>query len=496
MRTTTRFITLLAFAITLAACGEANVATDDAIDPVRDDSRDYPQGLTVLDFKADSSLRVAFAKDDRVIIMEALRGRSTPAEYKSDPSVPRFEVDARITDKQGRLLYLRRGGDDFVDPTWADDLLWQDNMLPPQEGNFQLFEMIAEASNLIERELANQGGADSVASVLPEIKALKNFGVKAPEAFIASESAIADRLEGMSPEELIREAGGGGTDGPEDAQKYLGSGWYFIAVHRKSISFTFGTGDHSATRIHKYAGPGSFTYFDFCNHGTCAGDMGEKCRLTMINKPAWTAMTCSTEYNTWSNSGGHNCHDDTRVQMAAFVYGPVMARNQYWCNDGDSSVDLSGGFEQGGSPDCNDGTDTGYNHPSMLNYWATNTNSAQQNTTNYTVVLSANATYTISTCGASGDTYLRLKNSSGTQVAYNDDGCGLQSAMTYTPSVTGTYTINAGCFSSNTCYGKIHVKLVSSSSTPPATWYSATNTNSALQNTSNFYQYFYAGYTY
>ena len=26
------------------------------------------------------------------------------------------------------------------------------------------------------------------------------------------------------------------------------------------------------------------------------------------------------------------------MQLSSFVYGPSMARNQYWCNDGDSDV--------------------------------------------------------------------------------------------------------------------------------------------------------------
>jgi hypothetical protein len=227
--------------------------------------------------------------------------------------------------------------------------------------------------------------------------------------------------------------------------------------------------------------------------------MAQKCSLTMIAKPDWTAVTCKTAYATYSDDGGHNCHDDTRVQLATFVYGVSNNGYQYWCNGADDSTDISvdiWGWEldQDGSPDCNESTNRGYNFPSMYQYSATNTNSAQQYTTQYNVVLSAGATYTLSTCGTSStDTYLRLKSGT-TQVAYNDDACGLQSTITYTPTMTGVYTLYSGCYGSGSCSGKINVKLVSSSTSP--NYYSATNTNSAQQYTVNYTVSLTAGKTY
>ncbi|WNG57899.1 hypothetical protein F0U59_26455 [Archangium gephyra] len=96
-----------------------------------------------------------------------------------------------------------------------------------------------------------------------------------------------------------------------------------------------------------------------------------------------------------------------------------------------------------------------------LTYNASNTNSAQQNTVNQTIALTAGQTLTLGTCGVtgssfSGDTYLRLYNPSGTQVAYNDDACGgTGSNFTYTvPSgASGNYQLRAGCYSSNSCSG-------------------------------------------
>jgi serine protease len=91
---------------------------------------------------------------------------------------------------------------------------------------------------------------------------------------------------------------------------------------------------------------------------------------------------------------------------------------------------------------------------------ASNTNSAQQNTVNSTVNLTANTTYTIQTCGTgSGDTYLRLYNSGGSQMASGDDGCttGTATKFTYKPTTTAKYTIKAGCYSSYACSGTISI---------------------------------------
>jgi hypothetical protein len=93
-------------------------------------------------------------------------------------------------------------------------------------------------------------------------------------------------------------------------------------------------------------------------------------------------------------------------------------------------------------------------------YSAANTNSAQQNTTNYSVVLTAGQTLRVGTCtvpgaSGSGDTYLRLYGVSGTQVAANDDSCGTLSYLSYQATQSGTYQIRAGCFSSNSCSGTV-----------------------------------------
>ena len=93
-------------------------------------------------------------------------------------------------------------------------------------------------------------------------------------------------------------------------------------------------------------------------------------------------------------------------------------------------------------------------------YNATNTNSAQQNTVNYNVAINAGQTLQLGTCSVSGssgtgDTYLRVYGPGGTQVAANDDSCGLLTALSYTATQSGIYQVRAGCYSSGSCGGTV-----------------------------------------
>uniref|UniRef100_UPI0020C01AB4 M10 family metallopeptidase C-terminal domain-containing protein n=1 Tax=Stappia sp. WLB 29 TaxID=2925220 RepID=UPI0020C01AB4 len=69
------------------------------------------------------------------------------------------------------------------------------------------------------------------------------------------------------------------------------------------------------------------------------------------------------------------------------------------------------------------------------------------------VALEAGQTYNIALNAASGsslDAYLRVHNSSGTQVAFNDDGgAGTNSALSFTASASGNYYLSAGAWTNS-----------------------------------------------
>jgi hypothetical protein len=97
--------------------------------------------------------------------------------------------------------------------------------------------------------------------------------------------------------------------------------------------------------------------------------------------------------------------------------------------------------------------------PTFYDYQATQTNSGTLKLSRDTILLAQGMTLTVGTTGMTGasfngDTYLRLFNSAGQQVASNDDyGGTLGSQLSYTAPVADTYTIGMGCYSNGSCSG-------------------------------------------
>ncbi|WP_309892102.1 C-type lectin domain-containing protein [Archangium sp.] len=98
-----------------------------------------------------------------------------------------------------------------------------------------------------------------------------------------------------------------------------------------------------------------------------------------------------------------------------------------------------------------------------FSYTAANTANATVNVTGFAVHLRAGQVFTVGTCGVpgasrSGDTYLRVNNPYGQEVAANDDAggaCGFGSNISIVVAVSGTHTIRAGCYSSGSCNGTV-----------------------------------------
>jgi len=143
-------------------------------------------------------------------------------------------------------------------------------------------------------------------------------------------------------------------------------------------------------------------------------------------------------------------------------------------NNQDCAVDRSGGTTE---PSSWSDEGCGTNHvfvcesetPEIASditrlYSATNTSDATVNTVQFPVTLTGGKIFTFGTCGlpgasvTSGDTYLRIKNPSGTVVASNDDAgpaCGSASNISIVAATTGTYTVHAGCKGTTACTATI-----------------------------------------
>jgi hypothetical protein len=99
--------------------------------------------------------------------------------------------------------------------------------------------------------------------------------------------------------------------------------------------------------------------------------------------------------------------------------------------------------------------------PNSFSYSTSNTNSAQVSTADRSITLAAGQTLTIGTCGvagssSNGDTYIRLLNSTNSQVMESDDACGgIGSNFSFTALKKETFTVKAGCFANNACSGTV-----------------------------------------
>ena len=103
------------------------------------------------------------------------------------------------------------------------------------------------------------------------------------------------------------------------------------------------------------------------------------------------------------------------------------------------------------------------------------TNSAQQSTVNVALYICASQKLVFSLCSAYGglcntDTYIRLYDAQGRQVASNDDYCEFCSQMTvaFTEGCQ-SYSLHQGCYSSDSCGGRLAVASAPTSipSVPP-----------------------------
>ncbi|MGO8999806.1 MAG: hypothetical protein ACLQVI_41300 [Polyangiaceae bacterium] len=92
-------------------------------------------GLTVLHSDPAVGVSVSFSENGRVVFLETRVGAPKQAIYqKSFPNEPLFEMDARVVDQEGRAFELTRGGDAFVDPTWAPDAMANNHLTSVAEG--------------------------------------------------------------------------------------------------------------------------------------------------------------------------------------------------------------------------------------------------------------------------------------------------------------------------------------------------------------------------
>lgn len=107
-------------------------------------------------------------------------------------------------------------------------------------------------------------------------------------------------------------------------------------------------------------------------------------------------------------------------------------------------------------------------------YRASNTNTGTQNTVACPLYVCPGTVLTLETCNGdgkscTGDTYLRLIDGSGYELAANDDRCGLCSAITFhfRGNSCQEYTVDQGCYGDEACSGTVKIVHESGPALPP-----------------------------
>jgi hypothetical protein len=301
------------------------------------------EGLTILPTTDDTHLNVAFRKGPIAIFLQANRGHVAPEPYqvKGQPTV--YEVDARFIADNGRTFMLRRGGDEWVDPSWGEDFTRDQTTPMASISNENLFAMAEEASALLEAKAPVQLGAEKLALHSQTIGAISSFGKIAVAQFAANKEMLVAHRAKLG--EVVKEIPYG-SGGPDVSNLYLGQNYYYIAVHRKSI-YLFG--EHSATETWGWSGSAWAAPVYMCNHGDCSYSMGRKCLLQYYERSntyaGFELQTCKTGYDAFSGGGGHNCHDDSRIQLSNFHHSNWNGGYNQWCDGGGGGIGAPGCYE-------------------------------------------------------------------------------------------------------------------------------------------------------
>ena len=209
---------------------------------------------------------------------------------------------------------------------------------------------------------------------------------------------------------------------------------------------------------------------------TCASLMGgyHLVTITTPQEDAWLLAQERTFGGAWwfgysdqSSEGAWRWSDSTTNGYVNWQPGEPN-------NQGNEDCGMHNGFTSGKWNDsncnnslrfvCENGTDTQLTQLSWNGL--ENTNSATVNYLQFAFDLAFDTGITIGTCefnfGDRDDTYLRLFNPSGVQVAENDDFCGWRGRASQISArgavfPTGTYVIRAGCYANTKCDGTVQL---------------------------------------
>jgi hypothetical protein len=286
-------------------------------------------GLNLLDVSdAKWGMSAAYVSAGRVVYIESRVGPAKPEIYTKDrPGVPLNEMDYRFVDEQNHTFYAVRGGDSFIDPTWASEFNAGRALPPAQYANRDSdFQLAHDAATALALNLP--------AEFKDHAFHMTDFA-KVP--LPAQDPLIAARAKVLSEKPLPPEAAYGTYQGYATDVTANAESLYLIASHSATETgywYSYTTSyscNCSWWSCHTCHGTGWAVAASLvaCNHGDCANTMAYQCETAVVNNSAnETASTtssltgnndgqggCQTAYN-WDSGGyDHLCNDDTAYEL-------------------------------------------------------------------------------------------------------------------------------------------------------------------------------------
>jgi hypothetical protein len=292
-------------------------------------------GLSIVEMdEAGGKLVLRFEKNGRTLHFDLRLGpkMETPPSAEllaADSELPTYETDALVTDANGAPFHTQMGGDSFLDPSWQTK---------PHIENFDL------AGRLQDIQLLRDAGAAFRKLQVPAgLEQLRLAGIQIGHTV----DNMAKKSEASAPS---APATGDGTLAPKDTISWGPSSvakWDYM-IYDQCL---FGcTGKHSSVWLRGWSSSSGIVYNAYsCNHGSCAyySDMNWDCTMSgwrtddgthsrfFYSETTTSNSTynggCSTGYN-WSSVGGHNCNDDTQLEINAIYSDSSQSTTGGTCN--------------------------------------------------------------------------------------------------------------------------------------------------------------------
>ncbi len=259
--------------------------------------------LSVLEAdEAAGKLQVRYESGGRELIYDLRLGPDmlTPPskeELSADPDLPKSEVDARVLDANGAVIYMQMGGDGFIDPSWA----------MPQIKDVDEAGRVADIRLMTAATSAFRGLKTSV-----RLQALQQTAVQIGKGVDAEPATTAPDSLSVPDAILAR-----GTTGVK--------GWDFQVRKHDLKKLGIKYGEHSAVLLRGKGTRGVIVFTAVsCNHGNCANasSMSTHCTSPLFSDDGSYSRYfypdgCTTPYG-WDSTGGkHNCNDDSELQGRA-----------------------------------------------------------------------------------------------------------------------------------------------------------------------------------